>query len=331
MPHLLLITGGAGFIGSNFVRWLHNNQPDAKIVILDALTYAGNLANLENLPVTRDPERFPESSSILFVHGDICNVTVVEKLFQRHGFTGVFNFAAESHVDRSILGAQPFLSTNILGTQTLLDAARSYGNPLFVQISTDEVYGSLGPQGQFTEETPIAPNSAYSASKASADLLIHAAQHTFGQRALITRCSNNYGSYQHPEKLIPLMITHALADKPLPVYGDGLQIRNWLHVDDHCAGAWAAFTKGKPGQVYNFGGQSECANVDLVKRLLKLAGKPESLIHHVTDRPGHDRRYSVDFSKSARELDWRPQVEFDKGLAQTFQWYLDHKSWWAGK
>jgi dTDP-glucose 4,6-dehydratase len=329
MSHLLLITGGAGFIGSNFVRWLHRHQPGTHIVILDALTYAGNRANLAGLPVTDAIGRFSDSEPILFIQGEIGDMPLLEKLFQRHRFTGVINFAAESHVDRSIAGAQPFLRTNVLGTQSLLDTARAHGNPLFIQISTDEVYGSLGAQGQFTEQTPLAPNSPYSASKAAADHLVHAAFHTFGQHSLITRCSNNYGPYQHPEKLIPLMITHALADKPLPVYGDGLQVRNWIHVDDHCAGVWAAFTRGKPGEVYNFGGESECTNLDLVKRLLRLAGKPESLIQRVPDRPGHDRRYSVDFSKAERELGWRPLVKFEEGLAQTFQWYVDHKSWWA--
>lgn len=321
MANLFLITGAAGFIGSNFVHWLRREQPDAAIVILDVLTYAGSLENLASLPLTQEESEFPHPKPILFVRGDINDAALVERLFRTHRFTGVFNFAAESHVDRSIVGAQPFLRTNILGTQTLLEAARLNGNPRFVQISTDEVYGSLGTAGKFTEQTPLAPNSPYSASKASADHLVRAAFHTFGQPVITTRCSNNYGPRQHPEKLIPLMITQALSDKPLPVYGDGLNVRDWIYVDDHCAGVWAAFALGKPGEVYNFGGDCERTNLDTVRDILRLAGKPESLITFVEDRLGHDRRYAIDFSKATRELKWKPSMPFEQGLATTFRWY----------
>lgn len=328
MSQLLLITGAAGFIGSNLVYWLQRHQPDAKIVILDALTYAGNLPTLAGLPYTENESDFEVEKPILFVRGDICDQELVKRLFRQYAFTGVLNLAAESHVDRSIAGAQPFLRTNIIGTQTLLDVARLNGNPRFVQISTDEVYGSLGPDGKFTETTPLAPNSPYSASKASADHFARAAFHTFGQPVTVTRCSNNYGSYQFPEKMIPLMMTNAMHDIPLPVYGDGLNVRDWIYVDDHCAGIWAAFEKGKPGEVYNFGGDSERANLDVVRQILKLAGKSETLIQYVTDRLGHDRRYAVDFSKSTRELGWKPSVNFEEGLARTFAWYRDNESWW---
>lgn len=328
MSDLLLVTGAAGFIGSNFIHWLRKNRPDAQIVILDALTYAGNRNNLKELPVTDLKDDFSKAKPILFVQGDICDGTLVERLFADHAFTGVFNFAAESHVDRSIAGAQPFLRTNIIGTQTLLDVARLHGNPRFIQVSTDEVYGSLGPTGQFTEETPLSPNSPYSASKAAADHLARAAYHTFGQPVLVTRCSNNYGPYQFPEKMMPLMMTNAMADIALPVYGDGLNVRDWIYVEDHCAGIWAVFEKGKTGEVYNFGGDSERANIDVVKQILKLAGKSESLIRFVKDRLGHDRRYAVDFSKSTRELGWKPSIQFEEGLARTFDWYRANEAWW---
>lgn len=324
MSDTYLITGAAGFIGSNFVHWLSRHEPNARLLLLDALTYAGQLSHLAPLPVTHSEDEFNRGeSAYLFIRGDIVDAALVEKLFAGYPIKGVFNFAAESHVDRSIVGSQPFLRTNILGTQTLLDAARRHGNPRFVQISTDEVYGSLGPEGKFTESTSLAPNSPYSASKAAADCLVRAAFHTFQQPVLITRCSNNYGPRQHPEKLIPLMITHALANKPLPVYGDGLNVRDWIFVDDHCAGVWAAFKKGAPGEVYNFGGNSELTNLDLVKQILKLAGKPESLITFVTDRLGHDRRYAIDFSKAMHVLGWKPTVLFKDGLARTFSWYGD--------
>lgn len=328
MSHLLLITGAAGFIGSNLVYWLRREQPEVRIVILDALTYAGNLPTLAALPYTEKEEEFSTEKPILFVRGDICDQELLQRLFTRHAFTGVLNLAAESHVDRSITGAQPFLRTNIIGTQTLLDVARLNGNPRFVQISTDEVYGSLGPEGKFTETTPLAPNSPYSASKASADHFVRAAFHTFGQPVSITRCSNNYGPYQFPEKMMPLMMTNAMSDTPLPVYGDGLNVRDWIFVEDHCAGIWATFERGQPGEVYNFGGDSERTNLDVVRQILKLAGRTESLIRYVTDRLGHDRRYAVDFTKSSRELGWQPSVKFEEGLARTFAWYRDNASWW---
>ncbi len=328
MSHLLLITGAAGFIGSNLVYWLRRHQPEARIVILDALTYAGNLPTLAALPYTEKKEEFSAEKPILFVRGDICDQELLQRLFTRHAFTGVLNLAAESHVDRSIAGAQPFLRTNIIGTQTLLDVARLHGNPRFVQISTDEVYGSLGPEGKFSETTPLAPNSPYSASKASADHFARAAFHTFGQPVSITRCSNNYGPYQFPEKMMPLMMTNAMNDIPLPVYGDGLNVRDWIFVDDHCAGIWATFERGQPGEVYNFGGDSERTNLDVVRQILQLAGKTESLIRYVPDRLGHDRRYAVDFTKSTRELGWLPSVKFEEGLTHTFSWYRANASWW---
>ncbi|PAW77641.1 MAG: dTDP-glucose 4,6-dehydratase [Verrucomicrobia bacterium Tous-C9LFEB] len=328
MSHLLLITGAAGFIGSNLVYWLRRKQPEVRIVILDALTYAGHLPTLAALPYTENETEFSKEKPILFVRGDICDQELLQRLFTRHAFTGVLNLAAESHVDRSIAGAQPFLRTNIIGTQTLLDVARLNGNPRFVQISTDEVYGSLGPEGKFTETTPLAPNSPYSASKASADHFVRAAFHTFDQPVSITRCSNNYGPYQFPEKMMPLMMTNAMNDTPLPVYGDGLNVRDWIFVEDHCAGIWATFERGQPGEVYNFGGDSERTNLDVVRQILKLAGKTESLIRYVTDRLGHDRRYAVDFSKSTRELGWQPSVKFEEGLARTFAWYRDNANWW---
>ncbi|MDI3281118.1 MAG: dTDP-glucose 4,6-dehydratase, partial [Bacillota bacterium] len=246
----------------------------------------------------------------------------------REGVDVIVNFAAESHVDRSIEEPGVFIRTNVAGTQVLLDAARRYGVPLFVQISTDEVYGSLGPAGAFTEETPLAPNSPYSASKAGADLLVRAYHHTYGLPAIITRCSNNYGPYQFPEKLIPLMITNALADEPLPVYGDGLHVRDWLYVEDHCRALDLVLEKGRPGEVYNIGGAGERTNLEVVRAILRLLGKPESLIRFVKDRPGHDRRYAMDASKIRRELGWAPRYSFEEGLRRTVQWYLEHRRWW---
>ncbi len=315
----VLVTGGAGFIGSNFVLFLMERHPDWTIVNLDKLTYAGNLENLES--VKGNPRH-------VFVKGDICDRPLVEQLLKEHGVDALVNFAAESHVDRSILGAAEFVQTNIVGTNMLLEAARDVGVKRYVQVSTDEVYGSLGPEGAFTEETPLHPNSPYAASKAGADLLAKAYQHTFGLPVLITRCSNNYGPYQFPEKLIPLMIANALQDKPLPVYGDGLNVRDWLHVRDHCSAIEAVLLNGKVGEVYNIGGNSEQRNIDLVKMLLRQLGKPESLITFVKDRPGHDRRYAIDSSRIRRELGWKPSYTFERGLAETVQWYLDHRPWW---
>jgi dTDP-glucose 4,6-dehydratase len=314
----ILVTGGCGFIGSNFVRWELETYPDLELTNLDALTYAGNpdnLAGLETEPRYR------------FVLGDVADRALVVDLL-REGFDAVVHCAAESHVDRSIDDASPFLTTNVVGTQCLLDAARAAGIPRFVQVSTDEVYGALTPADPaFTETTPLAPNSPYAASKAAADLLVRAAHHTHGLATVITRCSNNYGPYQFPEKLIPLFITNALADKPLPVYGDGRQVRDWIHVIDHCRGIDAALRFGRPGAIYNLGARCERYNLDVTKKVLELTGKTESLIRHVTDRPGHDRRYAVDPGRAEAELGWRACIPFDAGLTDTVAWYRSHSEW----
>jgi dTDP-glucose 4,6-dehydratase len=315
--HTVLVTGGCGFIGSNFVRYLLDQEPSLRVINLDLLTYAGNLANLED--VANHPR-------YQFVRGDIADRELVREVVGS-GVQSIINFAAESHVDRSIQDATPFVQTNIRGTQTLLDAARAFGVDRFVQVSTDEVYGSLGATGFFTEETPLAPNSPYAASKASADLLVRSYCHTFGLPALITRCSNNYGPYQFPEKLIPLFISNLLRDQPVPVYGDGQNVRDWIHVRDHCAGIHRVWSKGKPGEVYNLGGRCEKTNLELTHELLKAVGKTASLIRYVPDRPGHDRRYAIDCGKIERELGWQPTVNFAEGLAETVQWYRDHGSW----
>lgn len=314
----LLVTGGCGFIGANFVRWELATYPDVEITNLDALTYAGNPDNLQDLS---------GNEHYRFVHGDVADRSLVFDLLTE-GFDAVVHFAAESHVDRSIDNATPFLTTNVIGTQCLLDASRAAGISRYLQVSTDEVYGSLGPNDlPFTEQTPLAPNSPYAASKASADLLARAAHHTHGLPVIITRCSNNYGPYQFPEKLIPLFITNALLDKPLPVYGDGQQVRDWIHVLDHCRGIDCALRKGRPGAVYNLGGQSEKRNIDVTLMVLTLLGKPASLIHHITDRPGHDRRYAINCGLAEVELGWRPLVDFPTGLAQTVAWYRAHSGW----
>lgn len=313
----LLVTGGCGFIGSNYVRYLLESDPAVRIVNLDALTYAGNLANLADL------ERHPRYR---FVRGDICDRDAVRAAIG-DGVSGIVHFAAESHVDRSIQDSGPFVRTNVTGTQVLLDAARQFQVPRYVQVSTDEVYGSLGPTGLFTEETPLHPNSPYSASKAAADMLVQAYHHTFGLPAVITRCSNNYGPYQFPEKLIPLFISNLLKDMQVPVYGDGMQVRDWIHVRDHCSGVDAARRKGTPGEVYNFGGRCEKPNIELTKALLKLLGKTEASIKYVQDRPGHDRRYAIDCTKAERELGWRPLVTFEQGLADTVKWYIANQEW----
>lgn len=315
----LLITGGAGFIGSNFVHLVLKEHPDVTLVNVDALTYCGNLENLSS--VEDDPH-------YRFVKADISDSEAMEKLFSAEPFDAVINFAAETHVDRSITGPAVFLGTNVIGTQVLLDMALKYKTKRFVQISTDEVYGSLPETGYFTEETPLAPNSPYSASKASADFLVRAYVHTYGLDAVITRCSNNYGPFQFPEKLIPLMITNALEDHPLPVYGDGMNVRDWLHVEDHCQAIWTVLEKGRSGEVYNIGGSNEWHNLMLVKELLHILNKPESLITFVKDRPGHDRRYAIDASKIQRELGWRPSYDFAAGLRQTVDWYVKHEDWW---
>ncbi|NMD68816.1 dTDP-glucose 4,6-dehydratase [Bacillus sp. DNRA2] len=315
----LLITGGAGFIGSNFVRYMVNKYPNYNIVNLDLLTYAGNLENL------KDIENAPNYK---FVRGDIADREFVGQLFETEKFDYVINFAAESHVDRSITDPGIFVQTNIQGTLALLDAAKTIGVKKYLQVSTDEVYGTLGETGYFTEETPLAANSPYSASKAGADLLVRAYNETFGLPVNITRCSNNYGPFHFPEKLIPLMIINALNDKELPVYGDGLNVRDWLHVEDHCQAIDLVLHNGRDGEVYNVGGNNERTNIEIVKTILKTLDKPESLIKFVKDRPGHDRRYAIDATKLRTELGWTPKYTFETGIQQTIQWYLDNKEWW---
>lgn len=315
----LLITGGAGFIGSNFVIYMLEQHPDYKIVNVDALTYAGNLENLKSV------ENHPNYT---FVKADITDVQAMDALIG-DAVDVVVNFAAESHVDRSILEPDVFVKTNVLGTQVLLDAAKKHKVTKFVQVSTDEVYGTLGATGLFTEETPLTPNSPYSASKAGGDLLVRAYHETFGLPVNITRCSNNYGPYQFPEKLIPLMISRALADGALPVYGDGMNIRDWLYVEDHCSAIDLVIHQGVLGEVYNIGGNNERTNVHIVKTILQELGKPESLITYVQDRPGHDRRYGIDPTKIMTELGWKPKHTFETGIKETIQWYLNNKEWWT--
>ncbi len=316
---VVMVTGGCGFIGSNFIRYLVETDPEISVVNFDCLTYAGNLANLIDLAA--DPR-------YRFIRGDITDRRAVRQLVES-GPSAIINFAAESHVDRSIHDAGPFARTNVLGTIILLDAAREYSVPRFVQISTDEVYGSLGPTGYFTEETPLSPNSPYSASKASADMWVKSYAHTYGLPAVITRCSNNYGPYQFPEKLLPLFIMNLLRDEPVPVYGDGLNIRDWIHVRDHCAAIDRVWRDGRVGEVYNIGGRCERTNLDLTNTLLEIMGKPRSLIRFVRDRPGHDRRYAMDCTKIERELGWRAQVLFEEGLSETIRWYESHPEWVA--
>ncbi len=317
----ILVTGGAGFIGGNFVRHLLVNDPDIRIVNLDALTYSGNLTSLADCL---------SSPRHVFVRGTINNAELVMYLLEQYHIEGIINFAAESHVDRSILTPGIFITTNVQGTQTLLSAARQAEVKRFLQVSTDEVYGELGAEGLFREDTPLQPNSPYSASKAAADHLVHAFHHTYGLDAVVTRCSNNYGPYQFPEKMIPLMIHNAIHDQPLPVYGDGLHVRDWLYVEDHCRALWRVYENGRSGEVYNIGGNNEKPNIDVVRTILRHLGKPESLIQYVQDRPGHDRRYAIDASRIARELDWTPQVDFDDGIAKTVDWYRQHGEWLSG-
>lgn len=314
----LLVTGGAGFIGSNFIRYLHSKYPAYEVINLDTLTYAGNLENLADI----SGERFYR-----FVKGDIADVSLVHQVFTE-GIEAVVNFAAESHVDRSIEDASSFITTNITGTQVLLEAARAHQVKRFIQISTDEVYGSLGPQGLFTEHSPLSPNSPYSASKAGADHLVRAYYETFRLPVMITRSSNNYGPYQFPEKFIPLFITNALVDEPLPLYGDGLNVRDWLQVEDNCAAIDLVLHRGKEGEIYNVGGNCEKTNLEVVKIILKELNKPESLVRFVKDRPGHDRRYALDTAKIARELGWYPQRSFEEGIRHTVAWYRQHAGWW---
>lgn len=315
----LLVTGGAGFIGSNFVLYMLQQHPEYKIINVDSLTYAGNLENLKSI------ESHPNYT---FSKTDITDAKAIDDLFQQ-GIDVVVNFAAESHVDRSILDPEVFVITNVMGTQILLDAAKKYGVTKYVQVSTDEVYGTLGETGLFTEETPLTPNSPYSASKAGGDLLVRAYHETFGLPVNITRCSNNYGPYQFPEKLIPLMISRALNDQALPIYGDGLNIRDWLYVEDHCSAIDLVIHKGRIGEVYNIGGNNERTNLHIVKTILAELNKPESLITYVQDRPGHDRRYGIDPTKITQELGWKPKHNFETGIKETIQWYLNNKEWWT--
>jgi len=315
----VLVTGGCGFIGSNLVRLLLAERPGWRVVNLDKLTYAGNAENLADL---RDHPRYR------FVRADIGNGELLADLLRGERIEAVMHLAAESHVDRSILTPSVFIDTNVRGTQVLLEAARELSVKRFLQVSTDEVYGSLGPTGLFTEETPLAPSSPYSASKAGSDLLALAYAHTFGLPVVVTRCSNNYGPYQFPEKLIPLMIANALRDRALPVYGDGMNVRDWIHVEDHCRGLLAALEKGRAGQVYNFGAQSERPNLHIVKQVLQILGKPESLIQYVKDRPGHDRRYAIDSRKAQAELGWAPRHRFEEALGATVRWYVEQRPWW---
>ncbi len=342
-PTHILVTGGAGFIGSNFIRWVLERDSHVCITNLDALTYAGNLESLADVE-----QRFGRvgEARYRFVRGDIRDSSLVADLLtsDRPRSPGapsiagcvdaVVHFAAESHVDRSILGPATFVETNVHGTLILIEACRSelQQRPRdfrFLHVSTDEVYGSLGPDDPaFTERTPLAPNSPYSASKAGSDFLVRSYGETFGLPAIITRCSNNYGPYQFPEKLIPLMITRALQNESLPLYGDGRNVRDWLHVFDHAEALWTVLTKGLPGAVYNIGGEAEVTNIELVRRLLRLVSKPESLIEYVADRPGHDRRYAMDISKIRRDLGWSPRHALEDGLSATVRWYLDHRKWW---
>lgn len=315
----VVVTGGCGFIGSNFIRYLLAVDPEVEILNIDKLTYAGNLANLADL--TGHPR-------LRFARVDIADRHALADACPSR-IDAIIHFAAESHVDRSLHDASPFIRTNIQGTLELLELARNRLAGRFVQISTDEVYGSLGPTGAFTESSPLAPNSPYAVSKASADLLVRAYVHTYGLNAVITRCSNNYGPYQFPEKLLPLFICNLLADQPVPVYGDGLQVRDWIHVHDHCRAIELVWRRGRAGDVYNIGGESERTNLEMTRLLLKILGKPESFIKYVADRPGHDRRYAIDCSKLKSELGWRPQVPLEQGLAETVRWYQTHQDWVA--
>lgn len=332
MRHIL-VTGGAGFIGSNFIQYILDNSKDLDFLVnLDSLTYAGNLENLK--AVEGDPR-------YRFVKGDVRDKELVEELFAEYEFDTVVHFAAESHVDRSIVEPEVFLTTNIIGTQTLLDATKRHWNlhpedrysrnyrdgVRYLQVSTDEVYGALGETGKFTETTPLAPNSPYSASKASADLMVRAYYQTYGLPVNITRCSNNYGPYQFPEKLVPLIIHNAQQNKPLPVYGDGMQIRDWLHVADHCAAIATVLEKGKQGEIYNIGGNNEKTNLEIVHLILQELGKPKSLISHVQDRPGHDRRYAIDNTRITSKLGWKPRYTFEQGIRETIRWYQNHSDW----
>ncbi|WP_313893778.1 dTDP-glucose 4,6-dehydratase [Psychrobacillus sp.] len=315
----LLVTGGAGFIGSNFVHHILGKYPDCTVVNLDVLTYAGNLENLSDLE---------KNIQHHFIKGDICNYELVDYLVKKYDIDVIVNFAAESHVDRSITDPSVFVKTNVLGTQNLLDVAKANHIKKYVQVSTDEVYGSLGETGYFTETTPLAPNSPYSASKAGADMLVRSYFETFNMNVNITRCSNNYGPYHFPEKLIPLMVTNALEGKDLPIYGDGKNVRDWLHVKDHCEAIDLVIHKGIAGEVYNVGGHNERTNNDIVHLIIEKLGVSKELIQYVEDRLGHDRRYAIDPMKLENELGWKPQYTFDTGIVETIQWYIDNRDWW---
>ncbi|MBN8545148.1 MAG: dTDP-glucose 4,6-dehydratase [Ignavibacteria bacterium] len=315
----ILVTGAAGFIGSNFVNALLKKRDDIFIVNLDKLTYAGNL---ENLKASENHKNYR------FIKGDIANPELVEYVFQKYKIKFVVNFAAESHVDRSILGSKVFYETNVIGTNVLLETARRFEVERFLQVSTDEVYGSLGATGYFTETTPISPNSPYSSSKAAADMMVQAFYHTYGMPVLTTRCSNNYGPFQFPEKLIPLMIINTLNGKKLPVYGDGLNVRDWIYVLDHNYAIETVLEKGKPGEVYNIGAKNEMTNIEIVKLILNHLGKGEEMIEYVKDRPGHDRRYAIDNTKIETELGWKPEFSFETAIGETIDWYLNNKEWW---
>jgi dTDP-glucose 4,6-dehydratase len=315
----ILVTGGAGFIGSNFIRLLLESGKGYRVVNLDKLTYAGNLENLADLAGSPDYE---------FVRGDICDGNLAERLLGE-GVEAVVNFAAESHVDRSLYEPDLFIRTNVVGVQVLLHAAMQHKIKKFIQVSTDEVYGSLRPEDpRFREDSPLAPNSPYSASKAAGDLLARSYFKTYGFPAVVTRCSNNYGPYQFPEKLIPLFVTNALENRPLPVYGDGLNVRDWIHAEDHCRALELLLERGRPGEIYNIGGDAERTNLEITKSILGILGKPESLVRFVADRPGHDRRYAIDFSKIAREAGWKPRYDLEEGLRRTVGWYAERESWW---
>jgi dTDP-glucose 4,6-dehydratase len=317
----ILVTGGCGFIGSNFIRYLLKTYPDYSVINLDKLTYAGNLENLSDLS---------SSPRYHFLRGDIADAPQMQDLVSK-GVDAVVNFAAESHVDRSIEDPTAFMKTNVFGTFVLLETLRKVFQKqriLFLHVSTDEVYGSLGESGAFSEETPLAPNSPYAASKTAADMMVRAYYQTYGLPAVITRCSNNYGPYQFPEKLIPLMISNAMEDKELPMYGDGLNIRDWIHVEDHCRGLDVVLHRGRKGEVYNIGGRSERTNLSVAQAILDHLGKPHSLIRFVADRPGHDRRYAMDFSKIEKELGWSPLVTFEEGIRRTVEWYQTYRQWW---
>jgi dTDP-glucose 4,6-dehydratase len=315
----ILITGGAGFIGSNFINHLLTKRDDVNVVNLDALTYAGNLENLKN------SENNPNYH---FVKGDITDRVTLNSVFEKYKIDNVINFAAESHVDRSILGSEIFFQTNVMGTNVLLEVSKEYGVEKFVQVSTDEVYGSLGKEGKFTENSPINPNSPYSASKASADLMALAFQRTYGLPVIVTRCSNNYGPFQFPEKLIPLMILNSLNNKKLPVYGNGLNVRDWIYVVDHNRAVELVWEKGKIGEVYNIGANQEMTNIEIIKLILNYVGKSEKLIEFIKDRPGHDKRYAIDSTKIETELGWKPEFRFDEAIKRTIDWYLENKTWW---